>query len=233
MKRTLICLPTYNEIENLPLMIAAIHDVISVVNVLIIDDNSPDGTGALADELAADDERVFVLHRTAKEGLGKAYIAGFKWALERDYELIMEMDCDFSHQPRYLRDFITKADTADLVLGSRYVPGGGTQDWSWSRRMISRCGNTYARLILGLPFSDLTGGFKCFNRRVLENLALDEVMSGGYVFQIELTYRAIERGFTIAEVPIEFPDRTRGQSKMNNAIVFEAMLNVWRLRMGR
>ena len=227
---TVICLPTYNEIENLPLMIAAISEVVPDVHILVIDDNSPDGTGAKADEIAAADERVHVLHRTAKEGLGKAYVAGFKWALERGYQRIMEMDCDFSHQPRYLPAFLAASETHDLVLGSRYIPGGGTDDWSWSRRFISKSGNTYARLILGLPQKDLTGGFKLFNRRVLEAIPLDEIMAGGYVFQIELTWRATRRGFTVAELPIEFPDRTRGTSKMNKAIVAEAMLNVWRLR---
>lgn len=231
MNQTVICLPTYNEIENLELMITAIHEVVPDVDVLVIDDGSPDGTGAKADALAAADGRVHVLHRTAKEGLGKAYIAGFRWALERDYARIMEMDCDFSHQPKYLPDFIEKAERYDLVLGSRYIEGGGTRDWSWSRRFISQGGNTYARMILGLPYKDLTGGFKCFNRRVLEALPLDAVMAGGYVFQIELTYRAVKLGFSVGEVPIEFPDRTRGTSKMNKAIVAEAMANVWKLRL--
>ncbi len=229
--KTLVCLPTYNEAENLPLMVTAIHEVVPEVEILVIDDNSPDGTGRLADDIAAKDDRVHVLHRTAKEGLGRAYIAGFKWALARDYALIFEMDCDFSHQPRYLPDFIAAAERADLVLGSRYIPGGGTEDWGASRKLISRGGNVYAQLILGLPFKDLTGGFKCFRREVLEALPLDEIFGGGYVFQIELTYRSVKRGFSVAEVPIVFPDRTRGESKMDKAIVWEAVQNVWKLRL--
>ena len=228
--RTVICLPTYNEAENLPLMVAAIHEVVPAVDILVIDDNSPDGTGKLADEISAADERVHVMHRTAKEGLGRAYIAGFKWALERDYELIFEMDCDFSHQPKYLPDFIAKAAEKDLVIGCRYTAGGGTTDWSASRKMISRGGNVYAQTILWLPYKDLTGGFKCFNRRVLEALPLDEIFGGGYVFQIELTYRTVKLGFSVGEVPIIFPDRTRGESKMDKAIVWEAIQNVWKLR---
>ena len=151
MRRTVICLPTYNERDNLPLLLEAVFAVVPDVHVLVIDDNSPDGTGALADDWAARDPRVHVLHRERKEGLGRAYIAGFRWALARDYELIFEMDCDFSHQPKYLLDFLARAETCDLVLGSRYIPGGGTEDWTWQRRLISRGGNTYARLILGLP----------------------------------------------------------------------------------
>lgn len=230
MRPTLICLPTYNERDNLPLLLDAVFAVVPDVHVLVIDDNSPDGTGQLADARAAIDPRVHVLHRERKEGLGRAYIAGFRWALARDYELIFEMDCDFSHQPKYLPDFLARAETCDLVLGSRYIPGGGTEDWSWQRQAISRGGNTYARLILGLPYKDLTGGFKCFHRRVLETLPLDQIVSNGYVFQIELTWRAVLAGFAIGEVPIQFPDRTRGQSKMHGAIVREAILRVWQLR---
>ncbi len=230
--RAVICLPTYNEAENLPLMVRAIHEVVPSIDILVIDDGSPDGTGRIADEIASGDGRVHVLHRKAKEGLGRAYIAGFRWALERDYELIFEMDCDFSHQPRYLVDFLARAAEADVVLGSRYIPGGGTEGWSWHRRMLSRGGNTYAQFVLGLPFRDLTGGFKCFHRRVLAALPLDEILGGGYVFQIELTWRAVRMGFRVAEVPIVFPDRVRGDSKMHGAIVWEAVRNVWRLRFG-
>jgi len=231
--KTVICLPTYNERDNLPLLVEAIFAVVPAVHLLIIDDDSPDGTGALADGLAAADPRVHVLHRSAKEGLGRAYIAGFRWALARDYELVFEMDCDFSHPPRFLPEFLAKAETCDLVLGSRYIPGGGTEDWDWRRRLISRGGNTYARLILGLPYKDLTGGFKCFHRRVLAALPLDDIVSNGYVFQIELTWRAVIAGFSIGEVPIQFPDRTRGQSKMSGSIVREAIVNVWKLRLTR
>lgn len=229
--KTLICVPTYNELENLPLLVEAIFAVVPHVELLIIDDNSPDGTGQLADQLAAADPRVHVLHRQAKQGLGRAYIAGFKWALAHDHELIFEMDCDFSHPPRFLPEFLRKAETCDLVLGSRYIPGGGTQDWDWRRRAISKGGNTYARAILGLPYKDLTGGFKCFHRKVLEALPLDEILSNGYVFQIELTWRTVQLGFTVGEVAIQFPDRTRGQSKMDGRIVREAVVNVWKLRL--
>lgn len=230
---TLVCLPTYNERENLPLLVEAVHAVVPDVHLLVIDDNSPDGTGRLADELAGRDPRIHVLHRARKQGLGRAYIAGFEWALARPYELVFEMDCDFSHQPRYLPEFIQAAAQYDLVLGSRYMPGGGTDDWTWQRRLVSRAGNSYAQTLLGMPFRDLTGGFKCFHRRVLEALPLDDVVSNGYVFQIELTWRAVQLGFTIGEVPIQFPDRTRGESKMTGGIVWEAMRNVWRLRLER
>jgi dolichol-phosphate mannosyltransferase len=233
MARILICVPTYNERENLPLLVTAIHAELPQAHVLVIDDNSPDGTGQLADELAKGDDRVHVLHRARKEGLGRAYIAGFRWALQRDYELVFEMDCDFSHPPRYLPVFVEKAATCDLVLGSRYIPGGGTADWTWQRRLVSRSGNVYAQVLLGLPLRDLTGGFKCFHRRVLAALPLDDVVSNGYVFQIELTWRAIQLGFQVGEVPIQFPDRTRGESKMTGGIVWEAMRNVWRLRLQR
>lgn len=229
--KTIICLPTYNELENLPLLVAEVHKIVPDVHILVIDDNSPDGTGRLADELAAQDQRIFVLHRQQKQGLGRAYLAGFAWALARDYELIFEMDCDFSHPPRFLPDFRAKARSCDLVLGSRYIPGGGTQDWDWRRRLVSRGGNTYAQLILGLPYKDLTGGFKCFHRRVLEALPMDDIVSNGYVFQIELTWRAIQQGFVVGEVPIQFPDRTRGESKMSGAIVREAVIKVWELRL--
>ena len=230
MQSTVICLPTYNERENLERLVAAVHDVVPDVHILVIDDNSPDGTGQIADRLAAADDRVHVLHRTAKEGLGRAYIAGFQWALQRDYARVFEMDCDFSHQPRYLPVFLQMAERYDLVLGSRYIAGGGTQDWSWFRRFLSRGGNLYARTLLDLPYTDLTGGFKCFNRRVLEALPLDGIVSNGYVFQIEMTLLAVRRGFSVGEVPIQFPDRTAGESKMDQGIVVEAMRNVWKLR---
>lgn len=231
--KTVICLPTYNERENLPLMVEAIQAVLPELEILVIDDNSPDGTGQIADQLAAGNPRVHVLHRAKKQGLGRAYISGFEWALARDYELIFEMDCDFSHPPRFLPEFIRQAEKFDVVLGSRYIPGGGTQDWDWRRRLISRGGNTYAQAILGLPFKDLTGGFKCFHRRVLESLPLGEIVSNGYVFQIELTYRTILLGFSVGEVPIQFPDRTRGQSKMTGGIVREAVTKVWELRLNK
>lgn len=230
MKSTIICLPTYNERENLPVMVAAIHDVTPDAHILVIDDGSPDGTGAIADELAAADDRVQVLHRTAKEGLGRAYVAGFERALAGGYDRIMQMDCDFSHQPKYLIDMLAAADKADVVLGCRYMPGGGTEGWSFYRRFLSKGGNAYARAMLSLPYRDLTGGFKCWNRHALAALPLGDIESNGYVFQIEMTYRAVGMGFSVAEVPIIFPDRVVGESKMSSGIVTEAMMNVIRLR---
>jgi dolichol-phosphate mannosyltransferase len=232
-RRAVICLPTYDERENLEPIVAAIHAAAPQVDVLVIDDNSPDGTGELADRLAAADPRVKVLHRPGKQGLGKAYLAGFEWALERGYELVLEMDADFSHDPRYLPVLLEKARTVDLVLGSRYVPGGGTVNWSLGRKVISRGGSLYARTILGLPIRDLTGGFKCFRREVLEGIDLPTVACSGYAFQIELTYRALRKGFTVAEVPIVFADRRVGQSKMSRRIVLEAMRKVWAMRFSR
>lgn len=229
-RKTLIIVPTYNERENLPELVSQIFSEVPHTHILVVDDNSPDGTGALADGLAAADARVHVMHRAGKLGLGTAYIGGFKWALERDYERVFEMDADFSHQPKYLPTFLEKAEEADLVLGCRYMKGGGTEDWTFMRRMISKGGNLYARAVMGLRFKDLTGGFKCFRREVLEALELDAVKSRGYAFQIELTYRAHLAGFKIAEVPIIFPDRKLGQSKMSGRIVREAMLNVVKLR---
>lgn len=229
-RKTLIIVPTYNERENLPELVSQIFSEVPHTHILVVDDNSPDGTGALADGLAAADARVHVMHRAGKLGLGTAYIGGFKWALERDYERVFEMDADFSHQPKYLPTFLEKAEEADLVLGCRYMKGGGTEDWTFMRRMISKGGNLYARAVMGLRFKDLTGGFKCFRREVLEALELDAVKSKGYAFQIELTYRAHLAGFKIAEVPIIFPDRKLGQSKMSGRIVREAMLNVVKLR---
>ncbi len=226
----LIIIPTYNESENLPLLLDAVFELQPEVHILVVDDNSPDGTGDLADKLAAEDERVHVLHREGKLGLGTAYIAGFRWALERDYQRIFEMDADFSHQPKYLKDFLKASEEADLVLGCRYIKGGGTEGWGALRQLISRGGNMYARAVLWLPFHDLTGGFKCFRREVLESIDLGTIRSTGYAFQIELSYRAHKRGFKIAEVPVVFPDRTRGESKMSGSIVHEAMLNVIKLR---
>jgi dolichol-phosphate mannosyltransferase len=203
------------------------------VDVLVIDDRSPDGTGELADRLAAAEPRIKVLHRPGKEGLGKAYLAGFAWALERGYRLVMEMDADFSHDPKHLPAMLAAARGADLVLGSRYVPGGGTVNWGLGRRILSRGGSLYARTILGLRFRDLTGGFKCFRREVLEAIDLGSVSCTGYAFQIELTYRAARRGYRVVEVPIVFADRRVGQSKMSRRIVLEALLKVWAIRFSR
>jgi dolichol-phosphate mannosyltransferase len=229
-RKALVCLPTYDERENLAPMVEAILAEVPSLEILVIDDNSPDGTGRLADEIAAREPRVHVLHRAGKEGLGKAYLAGFAWALQRDYGLVLEMDCDFSHDPKYLPAMLAAVADHDLALGSRYVPGGGTVNWGLGRKLISRGGSLYARLILGLGARDLTGGFKCFRREVLEAIDLGTVQCTGYAFQIELTYRATRRGFRIKEVPITFVDRRVGHSKMSRRIVLEAIRKVWSIR---
>jgi dolichol-phosphate mannosyltransferase len=230
---SLVVLPTYNERENIEHMMAAVLAQADDMDVLVIDDNSPDGTGRIADALArTQPHRVHVMHRNGKLGLGTAYIEGFSWALARDYEFIFEMDCDFSHDPAdLLRLRSAVADQgADVAIGSRWVPGGGTRNWSFLRTFISRGGSIYARLILGVPVSDLTSGFKCFSRHVLERLDLASVRSNGYAFQVEMNYRCHEREFRIAEVPIVFVDRRVGKSKMGSHIVLEAMLVVLSLR---
>ena len=230
----LIIIPTYNEKENLGPLLEAIYEIRPDVHVLVVDDNSPDGTGQLVAEWADSPQyegRLFLLRRAGKLGLGTAYIAGFRWALARSYRRILEMDADFSHNPRYLPDLLAAAEEADLVLGSRYVPGGGVKNWGFWRRFLSRGGSLYARVLLGLPYQDLTGGFKCFRREVLETLDLGAVRSNGYSFQIELTYRAHCKGFKIKEVPIVFEDREVGKSKMSKHIFWEAVLMVWKLRM--
>jgi dolichol-phosphate mannosyltransferase len=232
MSDVLVVVPTYNERENLPAIVAAVHRELPEADLLIVDDNSPDGTGQLADELAAKDAKVTVLHRQGKLGLGTAYIAGFKQALKRNYQYLFEMDCDFSHDPKYLPIMLARARAgADLVLGSRYVDGGGTVNWGPLRKLISRGGSLYARTILGVGVHDLTGGFKCFRRHVLETLDLDSVSAQGYGFQIEMTYRVVKRGFAVEEVPIVFVDRRVGQSKMSKKIFVEALTLVWKLRL--
>ena len=233
-----IVLPTYNERENLAHALERIREVADghgvQLHTLIVDDDSPDGTGELADRLARDHPDVEVLHRAGKEGLGKAYMAGFRKALDDGADLIFEMDADLSHDAGYLPDFIRLIEQgADVVLGSRYVPGGGVENWSLLRKVVSRGGSLYARSILGLPYHDLTGGYKCFRRRVLETLDLDAIGASGYGFQIELTYRAHQLGFRIQELPIIFVDRKVGESKMSTGIMLEAMLMVWRLRFSR
>jgi dolichol-phosphate mannosyltransferase len=232
MNAALVIIPTYNERENLGPITSAVLAAEPRVDVLVVDDNSPDGTGVLADELAAKEPRLRVLHREKKEGLGRAYLHAFRWALEHDYQYVIEMDADFSHDPKYLPGLIDAAMSggADLVLGSRYVEGGGTVNWGVLRQLISQGGSLYARSILGVRVRDLTGGFKCFNRRVLEGINLDEVVSTGYGFQIELTYRALKKGYAVKEVPIVFEDRRVGQSKMSRKIFVEAMTMVWKLR---
>ena len=229
-RRALVCLPTYDEKENVGPMTDAILAATPDVDILVIDDNSPDGTGELADAIAAREPRVKVLHRAGKEGLGKAYLAGFDWALRQGYELVLEMDADFSHDPRYLPDMLAASREADLVLGSRNIEGGGTVNWGILRKIISRGGSLYARTILGIPVRDLTGGFKCFHREVLESIDLPSVECSGYAFQIELTYRTLRRGFRVKEIPIVFVDRRVGQSKMSKRIVVEALRKVWSIR---
>jgi dolichol-phosphate mannosyltransferase len=232
--RACVCLPTYDERENLEPMLRALAEVLGPEDrVLVIDDDSPDGTGELADRLAAELGFVDVLHRPRKEGLGPAYLAGFRHALDRGAKLVLEMDCDFSHDPKDVPRLLEAAKDADLVLGSRYVAGGGVENWGLVRRAVSYGGSLYARLLLGVRVRDLTGGFKCFRREVLEALPLGEVRSRGYAFQIELTYRALRQGFRVREIPIRFTDRVVGGSKMSRAIVLEAIWKVPLLRLGR
>ena len=233
MSRTLIIIPTYNERDNLTSLHTQIHDALPAADILVVDDNSPDGTGQLADSLAAKHPYLKVLHRAGKLGLGTAYIAGFRYAIEHGYDYVFEMDADFSHDPCYLPSLLGAAvEGADVVIGSRRVPGGGTENWGLGRQLISSGGSLYARTILGLPIQDLTSGFKCFRRSVLEAIDLESVRSNGYSFQIEMTYRAIQRGFRVVEVPIVFVDRRAGQSKMSRSIFLEAMGMVWRMRLG-
>ncbi len=224
-------IPTYNERLNLPVIVPAVLQQDPRIEILVVDDNSPDGTGAIADTLAAENSRVHVLHRAAKEGLGKAYLAGFTWALAQRYDLILEMDADFSHDPKFLPELIKAAAGADLVIGSRYKAGVNVINWPMSRLLLSIGANQYAHWITGLPLTDSTGGFKCFRRAVLEAIDFSRVRSNGYAFQIEMSYRAWRKGFRLVEVPIVFTDRIEGQSKMNKRIVREAIWMVWWLRL--
>ena len=230
-ERVLVVVPTYNERINVPQIVPAILAQDPCVHVLIVDDNSPDGTGELADQLAAENARVHVLHRGRKEGLGKAYLAGFRWALDCGYDLIFEMDADFSHDPRFLPTFLDAVQDADLVIGSRYKSGVNVINWPISRLLLSIGANQYARVVTGLPLTDSTGGFKCFRRQVLEAIPLERVRSNGYAFQIEMSFLAWKKGFRIREIPIVFTDRVEGQSKMNGKIVREAVWMVWWLRL--
>jgi len=234
MSRGVIVIPTYNEIENIEVILEKVFSLGLGVDILIVDDNSPDKTYAKVQELIDAETYSGQLHlliRQKKEGLGKAYVAGFKWCLERDYAFIIEMDADLSHDPKYLPSFIENIKEYDLVIGSRYVKGGGVVNWSLLRKFISFGGSTYARTILGISIKDVTGGFKCFKREVLEAIDLDNIMSAGYAFQIEMTYRTILKGFSVKEVPIIFEDRIAGKSKMSKKIFIEALLNVVSLRM--
>ena len=229
MPKAVVCLPTYNERENLEAMLRALGD--KGVHVLVVDDNSPDGTGELADRLARELDHVDVLHRERKEGLGPAYLAGFRRALADGADLVLEMDCDFSHDPNDVPRLIATVESADLALGSRYVEGGAVRNWGVVRRFVSAGGSWYARVLLGVPVRDLTGGFKCYRRRVLETIDLDAIDSKGYAFQIETTYRALRAGFRVVEIPITFVDREAGGSKMSKAIVAEGMWKVPALRL--
>jgi dolichol-phosphate mannosyltransferase len=230
-ERALVVIPTYNEIANLPQIVPAVLAQDPRLEILVVDDNSPDGTGRLADELAAGEPRVHVLHRRAKEGLGRAYLAGFAWALERDYAFIFEMDADFSHDPKYLPGFLRAIADADLVLGSRYSGGVNVVNWPMSRLLLSWSANKYVRWVAGLPLTDATGGFKCFRREVLAAIDLGDIRSNGYAFQIEMSFRAWRKGFRLREIPIVFVDRVEGQSKMSGKIVREAIWMVPWLRM--
>jgi dolichol-phosphate mannosyltransferase len=230
--RAVVLIPTYNERENIPRLVPLVLGQDPRLDILIIDDNSPDGTGALADEIAAAEPRVRTLHRAGKLGLGTAYLAGFKWGIEQGYDAIFEMDADFSHDPTHLPQFLEALEQFDVVLGSRYLDGRVTVvNWPMGRLLLSYFANAYARVVTGLPLFDATGGFKAFRRRVLEGVALDRVESEGYAFQIEMSMRAWKKGFTIGEIPIVFVDRTLGESKMSKKIIREAVWRVWKLRL--
>ena len=231
MPRTLIVTPTYNEKENLPRFVDAVRSALPDADLMVVDDNSPDGTGAIADSIAAKDEHVTVMHRAGKLGLGTAYIQAFQQGLAKGYDRFFEMDADLSHDVRYLPDFVSALDQgADLVIGSRNIPGGGVEGWGLGRHVISKGGSLYSRTILGLPVKDLTSGYKAFTRRALEAIDIDGVHSNGYSFQIEMTYRALRKGMRVKEVPIVFVDRTAGASKMSRRIFVEAIGVVWKLR---
>ena len=232
MSDTIIIIPTYNERENLPNVVARVMHVPISVDILVVDDNSPDGTGQLADEIAAKNPAVHVLHRAEKDGLGRAYCAGFKWALEREYEFIFEMDGDLSHNPDDIPAFLTAAKNADLVIGSRYSNGIRVINWPLNRLMLSLMAAKYVRIITGMPFTDPTGGYKCFRRNTIHAIEIDRIRSNGYSFQIELTHKVWRQGLRVVEVPIIFTDRFQGRSKMSGKIVIEALTMVWRLLAG-
>ncbi|HXV28638.1 MAG TPA: polyprenol monophosphomannose synthase [bacterium] len=229
--KPLIVVPTYNEKDNISRLIEELLALDSPLHVLVVDDNSPDGTGEIVEVLGQKSPRVHLLKRPQKNGIGPAYIAGFTWALERGYDVMMEMDADFSHQPQYVPEFLDKILSNDVVIGSRWVKGGGIADWSFGRVALSYLANLYSRFILWIPVLDLTGGFTCWRRSVLEAIGLDKVHSDGYCFQIEMKYRAFKKKFKMAEIPIQFPDRVAGKSKISRKIVYEALGMVWYLRM--
>jgi dolichol-phosphate mannosyltransferase len=232
-RKTLIVVPTYNEKDNLPSLLEALTGFPPEIHVLVVDDGSPDGTGEIAARWSADNPRVHLIRRAGKMGLGSAYVAGFRWALERDYERIFEMDADFSHDPKYVPEMLAASETADLVIGSRYLTGVNVVNWPMSRLLLSWFANRYARLVSGLPVHDCTAGFKCFRREALQAVDLGGIASGGYSFQIEMNYKVWKKGFRLAEVPIVFVDRRAGTSKMSGRIIREALLLVLRLRMAR
>jgi len=232
-RKTLIVVPTYNEKDNLPSLLEALTSFPPEIHILVVDDGSPDGTGEIAERWSSENPRVHVIRRAGKMGLGSAYVAGFRWALERDYERIFEMDADFSHDPKYVPEMLAACETADLVIGSRYLTGVNVVNWPMSRLLLSWCANKYAKFVSGLPIHDCTAGFKCFRREVLEKIDLDRISASGYGFQIELHYKAWKKGFKLAEVPIVFVDRRAGTSKMSGRIIREALLLVLRLRMAR
>ncbi|MBI5501278.1 MAG: polyprenol monophosphomannose synthase [Deltaproteobacteria bacterium] len=226
----LIVIPTYNEADNVRPIVSAVRGVVPDAHVLIVDDNSPDGTGKLADELAAADPQVHVLHRAGKEGLGRAYLDAFRWGLGRGYDKLVEFDADFSHNPKYLPKILEALDRSDVAVGSRYVAGGGTENWGLVRKIISAGGSWYGRLVLGVPIRDLTAGFIGWNRRVLEAIDLGRVQSAGFAFQMEMKVRALRKGFRVEEVPIIFVDRRAGTSKMSGGILVEGLFRVWQVR---
>jgi dolichol-phosphate mannosyltransferase len=229
-KKVLIILPTYNEKENLERIVGKILNVDPSYHILVVDDNSPDGTGEIAEKLKQENPNIHVMHRKKKAGLGRAYLDGFRYALDREYEYVFEMDADFSHHPKYIPDMLEAAEEADLVIGSRYITGVNVIDWPMSRLLLSYFANLYARIITGMPVKDTTGGFKCFKRKVLENLKFDKISSSGYSFQIEVNYICWKKGFTIKEIPIIFIDRKYGESKMSTGIIREALFLLWKLR---
>ncbi|MQA81627.1 MAG: glycosyltransferase [Streptosporangiales bacterium] len=230
--RVLVVIPTYNESMNIEAVVGRLRAAVPHADVLVVDDGSPDGTGEIADRIAARDDAVHVLHRAVKEGLGRAYVAGFRWGFERHYDVLVEMDADGSHQPEELPRLLEAIADADVVIGSRWVPGGVVRNWPWHRELISRAGNVYARLALGIPVRDATAGFRAYRSVVLEKVRIDEVVSVGYCFQIDLVLRALRAGFRVVEVPIEFVERTEGESKMGTDVVVEAFARVtlWGLR---
>lgn len=230
--RVLVLIPTYNERDNLPKIVARVRAAAPEADVLVLDDNSPDGTGQVADDLAAGDQRVHVLHRTGKEGLGKAYLAGFEWGLERGYDALVEMDADGSHRPEHLPDMLSAANDADVVIGSRWVPGGAVVNWPWHRKFLSVGGNQYIRVLLGMPVNDATAGYRIYRADALRTIGLDSVESHGYCFQTDLTWKAVKAGLRIVEVPITFVEREVGDSKMSGDIFTESIKNVteWGVR---